>query len=235
MDPYSENIIFYFTCFIVLVKLAMLIFMLVKIHHRKKEGLQLAVTFLRSMWFLVFTLLLSRLFYMWFDFGLTHFDEEVYFQYVIWWKIAQFIVGIGLAVIVFVVDRNILQFKFKGIFAYIIIAGLFIMLFWPVYSKTDFDSMSIMSILPQLGMLIVFFVFLNIAIKATGRVRTTAVIIIWAFVLYTVAALSVNAGIISAIEPILGSNTKIYMYAIQTLLKTAGIIMMASGASRWGN
>jgi small-conductance mechanosensitive channel len=160
---------------------------------------------------------------------------ETYAANANWWKIAQLIVGCGLAYIVFVIDRKILGFKFKGIFAYIIIAGSIIMIIWPVSTKDDFAAMSSMSILPQLGMFVVFFVFLNIARKSSGRVRKTAVIIILAFVLYTVAALLVNAGLVSAIQIAFGESAAIYPYILQSIFKTAGVIMMAVGASRWGN
>ncbi len=234
-SPQTENIILWLTCFIELVKFAMLIFLGVKIHRRKKEGLEFAVAFLRAMWVLIFALFLSRLFYMWFDFGLTHFNQAIYYKFAIWWQIAQLIIGCGLAVIVFVIDRKILNFKLKGIFAYIILAGSIVTLLWPMNSSADFDTISLIGILPQLGMFVVFIVFLNIAVKSTGRVRKTALIIIFAFVLYTVAALLVNAGIITALTPILGPNTDVLMYVIQSTLKTAGIIMMAAGAARWGN
>jgi hypothetical protein len=229
------TIIFWLTCFIILIKLVMLIFMGVKIRHRKKEGLELAVSFMRSMWILLFTLLLSRLFYMYFDFALTHFDKVNYPEHAIWWKTAQLIIGSGLAYIVFVIDRKILSFKFKGIFAYIIIAGSILTLFWPVITEADFDTISTIGILPQLGMLVIFAVFFNIAVKSSGRVRSTALILIFAFVLYAVAALLVNAGLLSALAPLLGPNTDVFMYIIQSTFKTAGIIMMAVGASRWGN
>ncbi|MBN2151951.1 MAG: hypothetical protein JW839_10920 [Candidatus Lokiarchaeota archaeon] len=223
------------TCFIELVKFIMLVFMGVKIHRRKKEGLELAVAFLRAMWVLIFTLFVSRLFYMWFDFGLTHFDLECYAEHAVWWKIAQFIIGIGLAEIVFVIDRKILGFKLKGIFAYIIVAGSVVMFLWPVNNAKDFADMSTMSILPQLGMLVVFVVFLNIAVKSTGRVRKTALIIIFAFLLYTVAALLVNAGLVKALTDVFGPIAAFYLYMLQSIFKAAGIIMMAAGAARWGN
>jgi hypothetical protein len=235
LPPETITIILWLTVFIEAVKFLMLIFLGVKIRHRRKEGLELASAFLIAMWILIFTLLLSRLFYMYFDFGLTNFDMATYAANAIWWKIAQFIIGCGLAYIVFVIDRKILSFKLKGIFAYIIIAGSIIMIIWPVSTADDFAAMSTMSILPQLGMFVVFVVFLNIAIKASGRVRNTAVIIIFAFVLYTVAALLVNAGVVSGLESIFGANATVYMYILQSIFKTAGIIMMAVGASRWGN
>lgn len=115
------------------------------------------------------------------------------------------------------------------------VAGSILTLLWPVTSEAEFDTISLIGILPQLGMFVVFIVFLNIAVKSTGRVRTTATIIIFAFVLYTVAALLVNAGVLTALEPIIGPNTDVLMYVIQSTLKAAGIIMMAAGAARWGN
>ncbi|MEX2680609.1 MAG: hypothetical protein Q6373_003365 [Candidatus Sigynarchaeota archaeon] len=240
LPPYTfpqeiEFSIFLLTCFIVLVKIIMLVFMGVKIRRRKKEGLELAVSFLLAMWVLIFTLFVSRLFYMWFDFGLTHFKMECYPEVAIWWKIAQFIIGVGLAEIVFVVDRKILNFKLKGIFAYIIIAGSIVMFLWPVNIVDDFATMSTFSILPQLGMLVVFIVFLNIAIKTSGRVRNTALIIIFAFLLYTVAALLVNAGIVKAMTDMFGMIAAFYLYMLQSTFKAIGIIMMAAGAARWGS
>ncbi|NMC07900.1 MAG: hypothetical protein GYA24_22010 [Candidatus Lokiarchaeota archaeon] len=233
--PETENIILWITIFIEIVKFSMLIFLGVKIRRRRKEGLELASAFLKAMWILIFTLFVSRLFYMYFDFYLTHFDMDTYAANAMWWKVAQFIIGCGLAYIVFVIDRKILSFKLKGIFAYIIIAGSIFMILWPVNTTDDFAAMSTMSILPQLGMLVLFIVFLNIAIKASGRVRNTALIIIFAFLLYTLAALLVNAGVVSALTSTIGPDAPIYLYIMQSTLKTIGVVMMAAGAARWGN
>jgi len=170
-----------------------------------------------------------------FDFGYTRFDKMLYPEFQWWWKGAQLVVGIGLSYIVFVVDRKILSFKFKGIFAYIVLGGAILGLLYPVNTVEDFDTLSTISILPQLGMFVLFIVFVNIAVKTSGRVRTTASIIIAAFVLYTVAALAVNAGVIAALESALGIPVDVYMYMVQSILKTVGVVLMAVGASRWGS
>ena len=227
------NMIFYLTCFILVVKLIIIIFISVKIAHRGSEY-ALARSFMISMLILIISLLISRLFYMVFDFMYTKFDTDLYPTYAIWWKLGQLIVGLGLAYIVFVVDRKILQFKLKGIFAYIIVAGSVLTLLWPVSTQSDFEFISTIGILPNLGMLVLFFVFLNIARKTSGRLRTTAVIIILSFIFYAVAALAVNAGLIKAFSSAVGFDVTVYMYVFQTILKTIGIVLMAAGASRWG-
>ncbi len=235
LSPEAIDIVFFITLFIVFIKAFMIVYMGIKIRKKRGENLDIAISFMVSMAILLACLLGSRVLYMVFDFQYTRFDKLLYPEFQWWWKSAQLVVGAGLAYIVFVVDRKILGFKFKGLFAYIVFGGAILVLMYPVSTVDDFDSMSTISILPQLGMFVLFIVFVNIAVKASGRVRTTAVIIIVAFVLYTVAALAVNAGVITALEAALGMPVDVYMYIVQSVLKTAGVIMMAVGASRWGS
>nr|MDO8112861.1 hypothetical protein [Candidatus Sigynarchaeota archaeon] len=248
LAPEYIPLVFYLTCFILVIKILTITFISVKLIRRRGEEYAIAHAFMRAMLTLIVCLLVSRLFYMVFDFIYTKFDTTLYvswtnicigsmcfdIQVTTFWKLGQLIIGCGLAYIVFIVDRKILEFKFKGIFAYIMIAGSLLTLFWPVNTMADFEFISTLGILPQLGMLILFFVFLNIARKSSGRIRTTAVIIILAFILYGVAALAVNAGLIAALNSALGTDVTLYMYLIQTTMKTVGIIFMAMGASRWG-
>ncbi|MHA1681054.1 MAG: hypothetical protein ACTSUE_08600 [Promethearchaeota archaeon] len=235
-DSIEFNIIFWVTACIVVVKGLMIIYMEIKIRKKKAEG-SIAITFIRAVFVVILCLLVSRIFYMIFDFYYTKFDTLLYpGEPQIWyWKTGQLIAGLGQVYLVLVTDRKILNFKFKGIFAYILLAGLIFGFFYPINTMADFEFISTISIIPMLGILIVLIVFINIAIKSSGRVRRTAVILVIAFLIYTLAALLVNAGIISALESAIGVPVDVYMYLIQSVLKAIGITMLAIGASRWGN
>lgn len=234
------QIVFYLTVFIVAVKAVMLVYIEAKIRKRKAEGNELSVAFMRGTWVMILSLLLSRLCYMYFDFVVTRFDQTVYHvgdnEWT--WKAGMLIVGLGMAYIVWVVDRKILSFKFKGIFSYIIIAGAIFQVLYPIETEGDFGFVSTVGILPNLGMLVIFVVFINIAIKTSGAVRRTATVLIFAMLFIAVAALLVNAGLITALDGALGlvppASVDVYMYITQSIMKTVGITMLAVGASRWG-
>lgn len=233
-DSIQFWIIFAATCAVVIIKLAMVIYLSMKIHKRKKEA-SLAVPFMRGFMILILFLLLSRISYMFFDFYFTKFDISLYpYPPQVWfWKVGQILGSIGLAAIVFVSDRQLLGFKFKGIFAYIVLAGGVFVLVYPVNNLADFDFLETMSIIPSLSLLVLFFCLLNIAIKTTGTVRRNATILIVATVCYALSAVIVNAGLINALTAALGFDMDIYIYLLQVILKIVGISLMAYGASRW--
>ena len=234
-------LIFAATLFVVAVKLFMLVYIEIRIKKQKKINKSLSTIFMRATWVLILCLFISRIFYMIFDFHLTSFDESLYFlEPNIWyWKTGQFIVGIGLATMVFVVDRKILDFKLRGIISYIILVGSVITLLIPVANEQDFNFVSIISSLPQVGIVVVAIVFINIAVKTSGEVRKTASILIIAFMLYGLSAIVVNAALIDVLDALLADTTtqsiEIYMYIIQAAGKSIGIVLIAYGASRFGN
>ena len=239
MTQDAITIVFYLTVFIVAVKAFMLVFIEAKIRHRKKEGNELSVSFMRAVWVMILCLLVSRLFYMYFDFVVTNFDTSHYHvgNNELSWKLGMLVVGLGMAYIVFVVDRKILGFKFKGLFSWIILGGAIFQLLYPIETAADFSFVSAVGILPNLGMLVIFVVFINIAIKTSGTVRRTATILIMSMLLIAVAALLVNAGLIEALDTAIGlvppESVDVYMYLTQSVMKTIGIVMLAVGASRW--
>jgi hypothetical protein len=233
-------IIFAATCFVVVVKFFMLIYIEIRIRKQNKENSTLSTIFMRATWILILCLFISRIFYMIFDFYLTSFDESLYFlEPNIWyWKAGQFIVGIGLATMVFVVDRKILDFKLKGIISYIILIGSIITLLIPVANEQDFNFVSIISSLPQVGIVVVAIVFINIALKTSGAVKKTASILIIAFILYGLSAIVVNAALIDVLDALLAQSStqsiETYTYIIQAAGKSIGNVLIPYGASRFG-
>lgn len=219
--------------------MAIVVYLSVKIHKRKREN-SLAIPFMRGFMILILCLFLSRIFYMIFDFYFTTgptqaFDQSLYANHpgVYFWQIGQFIASIGLAVIVFMTDRQLLGFKFKGLFAYIVLAGGIFALVYPVNNLNDFNFVETVGILPNLGFIVTFLCLVNIAIKTTGVVRRNASILIFAIVCYVIAALIVNASLINALTAMFGIEMDVYVYLLQAILKIIGITMMAYGASRW--
>jgi len=232
-------IILYATVAVVIIKFSIVMYLSVKIHKRKKEG-SLAVPFMRGFMLLILCLFISRLFYMAFDFYFTTgpaqaFDQTLYANHpgVYFWQIAQFITSIGLGIITFMTDRILLNFKFKGIFAYIVLAGGIFALVYPVNNFNDFNFVETVGILPDLGLIVTFACLVNIAVKTTGIVRRNASILIVAIVCYIIASLVVNASVINGLTTLLGIQMDVYVYLMQAILKIIGITLMAYGASRW--
>ena len=76
----------------------------------------------------------------------------------------------------FLLDKKILSFKFKGIFAYFYLAGLIFAIIYPINSYADFVIVSSVTVYAGLGAAIIPLIFLYIAIKSTGEVRRTSIL-----------------------------------------------------------
>jgi|SRR5271157_85428 len=226
--------IFFATVAVVIMKFSIVVYLAVKIRVRKKEG-SLAVPFIRGFMLLILFLLISRVLFMIFDFYYTQFNMALYSNHpgVWFWQAGMFISSIGLAIIVFVTDKQLINFKFKGLFAYIVLAGGIFELVYPVNNLNDFNFLSTISILPDISLLVTFLCLVNIAWKTTGTVRRNAGILILAIVFYTISALVVNSGLITALNAILGFDVDVYFYLLQAILKITSIGLMAWGASHW--
>lgn len=226
--------IFVATIFMVVIKAVMVVFVGIQRRKKIKEG-SMGIPFITAMFVLLLSMFLSRLSFMVFDFHFTKFDVSLYplFPGVLFWRIGMLLSSIGMAYLVFITDRKILNFKLKGLIAYIVLGGGIFVLLFPINSSADFEFVSAVSIIPSAGLLLVLIVFLNIAIKTSGEVRKTAVIIIIAFIMYSISGIVVNAGLIAALTAAIGQDVDLFMYLLQTGLKIVGILSMTWGAIRW--
>jgi hypothetical protein len=223
--PYSTQfyIILVFTLVIMAFKLFLIAYLWRRI-SQKEEGSR-SGSFVFGVFVLLLSFFLSRIFYMIFDFQITQFDMELYAvgNNEWFWKCGQLLAGIGQAYIVYVLDKKVLNNKFKGWISYIMLIFLGILFVYPINTLDDFYLVSTIGIIPSLGIVIVAVVFLSIASKASGDLRKTALLFVFGMLLYSIGALAVNAAILSALEDSMGEWVDVVVYFIQMVVKIIGL------------
>jgi hypothetical protein len=217
-------------------KIIMASYLGMRIARSKRESGPGGTDFMFGMMMFMIALFVSRIFYVIFDFYYTQFDMSVYHlsPNVWFWKMGQLISGLGIAYLIDVVDKKILQRKFKGILTIIMVAGAVMMFVIPIRSPEDFALVSAIGMIPQLGVAIVPFIFIHIAIKSTGELRQTAWMIVIASILLAISAIIVNAGIVSALNNLVAPNSvDVYIYLVQTISKIISYLLFVLASSRF--
>jgi hypothetical protein len=217
------------------MKFFLIIYLVSAFQKRKREDVVAGSDFLVAVTVLLFSLFLSRFFYMMFDFYYTKFDMNLYYlkPNVYFWQIGQCIASLGQGYLIYVVDKKILQNKFKGILAYIMIAGGIFQVAYPINSMDDFNFVSAMSIFSSLGFVILPFVFINIARKSSGELKRTAIVFVLGVIIYALGAIVVNAGLLNVINESTGKEYDVLMYYIQALSKITGMLLLAIASTKF--
>jgi len=217
---------FIFTLVILLVKFILIIFLATRIAKQRKQENAVAIAFLAGILFLVITLFISRIFYLIFDFVLTNFDMTTYayFPNIWYWKTGSILSSFGIGVLLIIIDKKVMQFKFKGLFGIIVFITSCLQFFWPVNNIDDF---TIVSDIGTIGGLCAFFIpilFFWIGAKTPG-LRKTSFSVAFGTIIYVVGGAVVGATFIN----IFGLPPYV-MYAMSTILKTIALLMITYGA-----
>ncbi len=180
-----------------------------------------------AVFILILAIMIARILYAVFDIVLTQFDTGLYATYNWWWKAGIVVSGLSFVNMIFFLDKKILSFKFKGIFAYFYLAGLIFAIIYPINSYADFVTVSSVTVYAGLGAAIIPLIFLYIAIKSTGEVRRTSYIIFFAIIIYIAAGLSVNANFIALV------GGPFIVYLLFAIGNSVGIILLVIGARKF--
>ena len=218
---------------VVIVKSILSVLLLRKTIKAKQEGLQ-SYEFIGTIAILLICLVLSRIFLMIFDFSLTHFNLDSYYVGINpwFWKLGISFANFGMIPIVYVVDKKILQGKFKGIPAIWLFVGSLILLAYPVNSIQDFEVLSTVYIIASLGALIVPAVFIKMIRDTTGTLKTYSLVFLIGLILYTLAGLVVNAAILTQINELTGQPMEVFLYSLQAIFKIVGLVLFSYASSK---
>jgi hypothetical protein len=231
IDPWSTNyiVILALTCVVLTVKLILILYLGRKIHLKNKDANVTSSGLINAFFIVLIALFISRIFFSIFDFDLTYFNILYYTNSTnIWfWKIAIVISGLGYLYLMLFVDKKILQNKFKGIFAYLFIAGLIFIIVYSPQNSNDFSLMSTILAISMIGVIMIPLVFLYMAIKTPGEVRRTALTVFMGLALYLIGTLAVNEGIVGLMV-----QYEIVLYIISTACKSLGLILITIGATK---
>ena len=224
-----------FTLFIVSLKFTVVVYLTKQMNNIKKEGENLGLSFINGIRILMLMFLISRIFYMVFDFYYTKFDLSLYaISPNYWfWKLGSFFSGLGIAYLIWVVEKTVLQNKYKGFFTYYVLIGCILILVWPVNDLDDFNMNSLFVPLTQLGILVVVIIFFNIFRKATGEMKKVAACMILAIGLYAFGSILVLSNIIDYANATYGGNMDVYFYMARAIIKSIGFVLFAYVARKF--
>ncbi|TFF99990.1 MAG: hypothetical protein EU541_03550 [Promethearchaeota archaeon] len=233
ISPLEFNTFLVLTVILIITKLGVILYLGFKIYQRKKEKDKFTFGFIFSVFIMMICLFLSRVLFFIFDFYLTELDPTRYFlsPNVYFWKVAVLIMAFGYACVLFVIDKRIIDFKFKGILAYIVIIASLIMFFYPVNSQEGFEFMSIFLFFINIIAVAIPILFLYIGTRAV-KYRRPAIILALGVIIYAIGANILNEAVVAALEELI-IGIRFYLYFITLLLKMAGIILYSYGVTEF--
>jgi lipid-A-disaccharide synthase-like uncharacterized protein len=200
----------------------------------QKKGEQIPV-FLKAMLIWIIFAFIARLFFSIFDFVLTKFDSTTYYLSPnIWfWKIGFVCSIIGLTYMLWIADKVLMQFKFKGIFVYIMIIGQIIVLLYPVDDLTDYKAVNAIGPIASIGLFIIPIIFFYLAYKTSGEIRRMAITLALGLILYAVGTALVSEIILDPLKGSIGTQIQGVMYLISTTVKIVGLLLLTYGAMKF--
>ncbi len=236
LTTFEYNLFLGLTIIILATKLALSIYLAKKIYNRKKETGEFSFGFIFTVFILMICLFISRLFYLQFDFVYTKFDVNLFHTTpaVLYWKVGALTSMIGFALFFFTVDKKILDFKFKGLFTYLILVFALIAFFYPVKNSRDFEIMSLLLTVSNVVAIIIPILFFYIG-KKSDTYRTPAFLIAIGIILYAFGSnLNVETLIIILTDSF-GSGTRIFMYFLSLIFKVSGLILFSYAVTDFVN
>lgn len=168
------------------------------------------------------------------DFYLVEFKSELYYQTpnIEFWKLGNFSGMIGMAVLLFIIDKNILKFRLKGTLAYIyLICGL-IALFFPVTSKADYTLVSGIFMFTQLLTIILPIIFINLGVKVPG-LRNLAFLIAFGILMYLGGIIIISDPVMGIFRALFGENSEAIVFVIFFSLKICGLSLFTFGTAKF--
>ncbi len=232
-DSFEFQLFFVLTVILLIIKLILSIYLAKEIYVKKKKSGQFSFDFLSSMFILILCMFISRLFYVQFDFVFTQFNPEKNhtFPAAQFWQIGTFIIMLGYGTFVFTVDKRLLDFKLKGILAYILIIVGIIILVYPINTAEDFGFLSSLLLIGNIVAVLLPIMFIYIGIK-TPDLRKTFYSMAFGIIIYAIGANLVNTTILEMLMNAFGSGIQIIMFFLFLIFKITGLVMIIYGARK---
>ncbi|MFX0099666.1 MAG: hypothetical protein ACFFCS_08795 [Candidatus Hodarchaeota archaeon] len=234
LNPLEFSILYGITFFIIIVKAIISIYIALKIKARKEQSKD--TLFMTGILIMVVALLVSRILFFFFDFYLTSFIVTNYILLgSLWvWKCAALITLVGVASLIFITDKKIINFKLKGVIAYLVLGGMVVLFFYPVNTVADFNVVSTIFIGLALAFIFVFVNFVYIIKHSKDQVKKAATILAISTALYLIGSALVTSALVDALRAVIGDVITIVLYFTQAGFKVVGITLLAYGATLWG-
>jgi len=226
-NSFEYNLLFTLVVIILAITLMICLYLGKKVIDKRKEQGFLSFDFLFGIFITISCLFIARIIYMYFDFFLTKFDSDKYYLYPnIWYyKIGGLFYLSGFAVLLFIIDKELLDFKLKGILAYIVIVVVIIELIYPVNSAEDFEFISALEMIAFFIGLLVPLIFIYIGIKTPG-LRLISFMFAIGIILFFVGVAIVAEFVLAPLKESFGPSIQITIWVFSLILQIIGLILM---------
>lgn len=211
-------------------------YLALRILEQKRKTNAVKFGFVHSIVVMFLLLIISRLFYMNFDFNLTKFDPNLYYIYPnFWfWKMGSMFSNLGYAVFIFVIDYRVFNFKFKGIFGFFLVGMMIVQLVYPVSTALDFVVVSNIDLVGNVLAIIIPVFFFYIGRKKTP-VRLPSLAVAFGVIIYAIGSNIQNEGFLGPIATLIGAQIRIPIYLLSLILLIGGLLMFTYGVTRFAN
>jgi len=165
-----------------------------------------------------------------FDFFLTDFIPAnfVLMPNIILWQLGCFFAGTGGAIVLLVLDRQIFQFKFKGILALISFSVAVIQLVYPINgSLENFELVSSIGFIGTAMGILIPLTFFYMAIKGTGELRRTSLILAFSIIIYAVIGMLMSENLLATME-----NMRLFIIIMVPIVKIVCLIILGKTATK---
>lgn len=222
------NVLLGLTITIVLIKSLLAVRLALVIRRNRRAQGNVTYDFLFAV--LVFFLFAaaSRVLYAVFDFHFTYFEVSRYADHAWWWKAATLCYQLGIAMLLWTLDKRILNNKFRGALAYIVLATGIVVFLYPVQTHADFSTMSSIVIVSGLVATLFPVLFFYVGWK-NPPIRRNAWIIAFGAIVYFVGTSLVAEEFLTPLVNEFGAQLQVTFYILSTSLKTVGLLMLAYG------
>ena len=228
------DLFFTLTIILIITKAILATFLGYKIVQRKKQTGEFGFGFVFGVFALMICLLISRIVFIYFDFVLTKFDSSKLHlsPNVDFWRVGMFLILLGYSIFLFITDKKVLDFKFKGIISYILIAIALIIVIYPVSSASDFQFISTLSIGANVVAVIIPILFFYLA-RQESPYRMASLAIAMGVIFYAIGANLVVELLLINLEQTFGSNIRITFWFLSLIFKISGLSLFSFGVTKF--
>lgn len=228
------NILLSLTLILLIGKAILVLFLLYKIIERKKKTGEFSIGFVFGVFIIILFLLISRIFYSFFDFYFTAFDSAKFHELpnIIFWKIGAAISILGYSIFLDITDRKVLDSKLKRIPGIILIIIILVIIFFPITTAEEFQMISTLTLFANLVAIIIPVVFINLARKKSPF-RMVSLAIALGVIIYAIGANITVEVLINAMASVLGGSVRISLFTLSLILKLTGLALFAYGVTKF--
>ncbi|MFX1279915.1 MAG: hypothetical protein ACFFA3_10900 [Promethearchaeota archaeon] len=226
-NSFDYNLLFSLNIILMIAKLSLTIYLAKRVLEKKRERGKFEINFIFGIFILMLGLLISRLIYFYFDFYLTFYDQDLLhlFPNIIFWKAASFISSLSFVILLYIIDKKMFRFKFKGILAYFLLGIALFQLIYPVSTAEDFQFISAVGMLGSLVMILIPALFIYIGIKRPD-LRKISFIFVIGTVFYFFGSVIESEFIVAPLQAVFGDDFRFIVFLVSLTLKISGLVVI---------